>query len=326
MRAFVTGSTGFLGSNLVSALNRRGIQVKAFHRPTSRLLALEGLEYEEVVGDLMDVDAMAEAMSGCDLVFHVAGVADYWRNGSESLYRVNVGGTKAVLAAAMKAGVNRLVFTSSEAALGVPPRGTLGDESLQFNLPPELFPYGHSKYLAEQEVRKAIQQGLDAVIVNPGVIIGPRDLNLISGSILIEAAKHGIPAYMDGGTNMIAVEDAAAGEIAAAEQGRTGERYILGTENLTHWETVCMACQVVGCKLPKVRVPGWLLRRAGQIALRAPVRYRRLLPLDGSQMILGTEYFFFDNSKARRELDLPHTPIAQAMRETYEWYKEQGYI
>ncbi len=326
MRAFVTGSTGFLGSNLVSALNRRGVQVKAFHRSTSKLLALEGLEYEEVVGDLMDVDTMAEAMSDCDLVFHVAAVADYWRNGSEDLYRVNVGGTKAVLAAAMKAGVDRLVFTSSEAALGVPPKGTLGDESLQFNLPPGLFPYGHSKYLAEQEVRRATQQGLDAVIVNPGVIIGPRDLNLISGSILIEAARHGIPAYMDGGTNMIAVEDAVAGEIAAAEQGRTGERYILGTENLTHWETACMACQVVGCKLPKVKVPGWLLRRAGQIALRAPARYRRLLPLDGSQMILGTEYFFFDNSKARRELGLPHTPIIQAMQETYEWYEEQGYI
>ncbi len=326
MKAFVTGSTGFLGSNLVAALNRRGIRVKAFHRPSSRLLALEGLEYEEVVGDLMDVDSMAEAMSGCSLVFHVAAVADYWRKGADLLYRVNVEGTKAVLAAAMRAGVERFVHTSSVAALGVPPKGTLGDENMEFNLPPKVFPYGHSKHLAELEVQKAVRQGLDAVIVNPSVIIGPRDLNLISGSILIEAAKHGIPAYMDGGTSMIAVEDVAAGEIAAAEQGRTGERYILGNENLTHLETVRIACQVAGCRVPTIKVPRWLLRKIGRVALEVPVRYRRFIPLDGSQMIVGTEYFFFDNSKARRELGLPHTPIERAMAETYRWYKEQGYI
>ncbi len=326
MKAFVTGSTGFLGSNLVAALNRSDVRVKAFHRPSSRLLALEGLEYEEVVGDLMDVDFMAEAMKDCDLVFHVAAVADYWRRGTERLYRVNVEGTKAVLAAAMKAGVDRFVHTSSVAALGVPPKGVLGDENTEFNLPPRVFPYGHSKHLAEQEVQKAIRQGLDAVIVNPSVIIGPRDLNLISGSILIEAAKHGIPAYMDGGTSMIAVEDVVAGEIAAAERGRTGERYILGNENLTHLETVRMACQVVGCSIPTIKVPRWLLRGVGRMLLKVPVRYRKFLPMDGSQMILGTEYFFFDNSKARRELGLPHTPIEKAMEETYLWYKEQGYI
>ncbi len=325
-RALVTGSTGFLGANLVEALNRHGIPVRAFHRKTSRLDALEGLEYEEAIGDVLDIESLMNAMEGCDVVFHVAAVADYWRRGPDWLYKINVEGTKNVLEASIRMRISRVVYTSSVAALGVPKRGTLGNENSEFNIPPKWFPYGHSKHLAEKEVQKAILSGLDAVIVNPGVIVGPRDINRISGSILIQAARTGIPVYTDGGTNVIAVQDVAEGEIAAAERGRKGERYILGNENLTHLEMFLMTCEIAGCKPPSFKIPGWLLRGLGKLMVAANVDSRKFLPIDRSQMILSTEYLFFDNTKARKELGLPHTPVKEALQETYRWYKTQGVI
>ena len=325
-RALVTGSTGFLGANLVEALNRHGIPVRAFHRKTSRLDALEGLEYEEAIGDVLDTQSLMDAMEGCDVVFHVAAVADYWRRGPEWLYKINVEGTRNVLEAAIRMRISRVVYTSSVAALGVPERGTLGNENMQFNIPPKWFPYGHSKHLAELEVQKAIVRGLDAVIVNPGVIIGPRDINRISGSILIQAARQGIPVYTDGGVNVIAVQDVAEGEIAAAERGRKGERYILGNENLTHLEMFLMVCDIVGCKPPAFKLPRWLLRGIGKLLVAANVDAKNLLPIDRSQMLLSTEYLFFDNTKARTELGLPHTPVKEAFLQTYKWYKSQNVI
>ncbi|HID89848.1 MAG TPA: NAD-dependent epimerase/dehydratase family protein, partial [Anaerolineae bacterium] len=161
MKALVTGSTGCVGANVVAALLRRGYEVRAMHRPTSRLDALEGLEVEQVVGDILDPPSLARAMEECDWVFHVAAVSDYWRTPPEVIYRVNVEGTRNVVEAALRAGVHRLIYTSSVGALGIPPEGRLLDESSVFNLPPHRFPYGHSKHLAEEVVREAVAEGLD---------------------------------------------------------------------------------------------------------------------------------------------------------------------
>ena len=327
MRALVTGGTGFVGANLVAALNERGIATRVLHRPTSSMDALEGLAYEAVVGDVLDdPDELAEAVEGCDWVFHTAAVADYWRQGSDWLYRVNVEGTRHTLQAARLGGAKRFVFTSSLAAMGLPQPGELLDESDEFDLRPEQFPYGHSKHLAEQEVRRVLADGLEAVIVNPSVVLGPRDVNKISGSIIIEAARGLVRFAPPGGANFVDVQDVAAGHIAAAENGRVGERYILGAENLTHAEALAVISRVIGRRPPRLQIPGWLLPPAA-----AGVRVMRFflgnrVPVDDNQVRMMGTCIFADNSKAVKELDLPQTPFERTVQCTYHWYNEHGYL
>ncbi len=326
MRALVTGATGFVGANIVAALAARGVAVRILRRPTSRLDALEGLCYEEAIGDILDEEAVRQATDGCDWVFHAAGTADYWRSGLDRLYRINVEGTRTVMAAALAVGVARVVHTSSVAALGPPPPGALGDETLQFSLRPEQFYYGHSKYLGEQEVRKAIARGLPAVIVNPCVILGPRDVNFISGSLVREVAQRWVPISLPGGMNLVSVEAVAAGHIAAAERGRCGERYILGGVNLTHTEILRLVARVVGQRPPLVEAPTWLVPLlAGALAVLERAWPRRL-PLSAEQLRLATHTFFYSSRKAMEELGLPATDPEATIRQTVDWYRSHGML
>ncbi|MCI0399566.1 MAG: NAD-dependent epimerase/dehydratase family protein [Chloroflexi bacterium] len=327
MRALVTGGTGFIGANLVAGLNERGITARVLRRPSSSVAALEGLAYEEALGDVLDEPAvLAEAMAGCDWVFHVAAVSDYWRQGQEWLYRVNVEGTKNVLAAAQAVRVKRLVFTSSLAAMGLPAPGRLLDESNEFNLRPEQFPYGHSKHLAEIEVRLAAMAGLAAVIVNPSVVLGPRDVNQISGSLVIEAARGRLRFFPPGGVNFVAVEDVVVGHIAAAERGRVAERYILAGENLTHRQAITMMCEVVGQRPPFLAIPGWVLPPASlAVAMARRVVGNRVV-LDANQVRLAGMAIYADSRKAREELDLPQTSFKVAVQQAFDWYNSHGYL
>jgi dihydroflavonol-4-reductase len=329
LKALVTGSTGFVGANLCAALAERGWSVRALHRASSRLDALReaGAVVEHAIGDVTESETLVEAMRGCDAVFHVAAVADYWRQSAEKLYRINVEGTRAACQAALDARVSRLVFTSSVGALGVPRRGQLADESHEFNLPPERFRYGHSKLLAEGVVREFVARGLDAVIVNPSVILGPGDLNLISGSIVTEVANRRVPpVYPSGGTNYIDVADVCAGHIAAAERGRTGERYILAAHNLTHREAMQVVCDVVGVPMPRLCIPRASI---GPLAAMLDLATRvvgRPLPFNGDQLRLSDEFIYFDSGKAVRELGLSQTPFRETVEQTYQWYKTHGYL
>lgn len=326
MRALVTGATGFVGANLVAALLAQGHRVRILRRPTSRLNALAGLEYEEAIGDILDLDSLRRAMSGCDWVFHAAGAADYWRSKPDRLYQVNVLGTRHVMAAALEVGVKRVVHTSSVAALGVPPNGQIGDESMTFNLPPQAFRYGHSKHLAELEVLAAIRRGLPAIIVNPCVILGPRDVNLISGSLVREVYRRWIPFAVPGGMNLVDVEAVAAGHIAAAERGRVGERYILGGVNLTHWETLCLIARVVGQRPPIGVLPAPLvLLLAALLGLMERIGLRPL-PTSAEQLRLSTRYFYFSSAKATRELGLPPTVPEEVINKTFQWYCEHSLL
>ncbi len=330
MKTLVTGSTGFVGANLVEALNQAGHTVRALHRPTSRLDALEGLHYEAAIGDVLDPASLMEAMEGVDWVFHVAAVADYWRQGgTKRLYRVNVDGTRNVLAAALKRRVRRVVLTSSVASLGVPHRGNgvLLDESSTFNLSPRRFPYGHSKHLAEQVAREYVAQGLEVVIVNPTVILGPRDLNFISGSIIREVYRRRVPVIPPGGVNYVDVADVVAGHIAAAERGRPGERYILGAHNLTHYRAVHIIAAVVGVSPPRFSIPRWMV---GPLALAVDL-FNTLWPgepiADGNQVRLIKYYLYFDTSKAIRELDLrPPIPFERTVARAFRWYLDHGWL
>ncbi len=327
MKAFITGGTGFVGANLVEALNREGIEARVLRRESSSLLALDGLEYESAVGDILRPAAqLAELMAGCDWVFHVAAVSDYWRQGTEWLYKVNVEGTKNVLAAAQLAGVGRFVHTSSLAALGLPEAGQLLDESSQFNLAPAQWPYAHSKHLAEIEVQRAVDGGLSAVIVNPTAVLGPRDVNEISGSIVLEAARGLLRFFPPGGTNYVDVADVAAGHIAAAKIGQVGERYLLGGINLSHQEVVTTVCEIVGRPTPKLRISPWSLPIAAVGVRVGRFFLGNKIPMDANQVRLSGATIFADSRKAKKELKLPQTPFNTTVQRTFDWYNSHGYL
>lgn len=327
MKAFITGGTGFVGANLVEGLTVRGIQACVLRRESSSLKALDGLEYESALGDILDPpEKLAELMAGCDWVFHVAAVADYWRQGKEWLYKVNVEGTKQVLAAACLAQVPRFIFTSSLAAMGLPKAGQLLDEFSTFNVKPGRFPYGHSKHLAEIEVFKAVDTGLSAVVVNPSVILGPRDVNQISGSFIVEAAKGTLKFTTPGGSNFVAVKDVVEGHIAAAQQGQIGQRYILGGENRPFRDVAELACELVRQPKPWLHLPKWSLPgiAAGVAAARLVVGNR--IPLDANQVRLSGINIYADTRKARQELGLSPMPFPDTVQTAYDWYNSHGYL
>jgi dihydroflavonol-4-reductase len=325
MKALVTGGTGFLGANLAKGLLEQGWAVRILRRLTSPLDAVQDLQVEHAIGDVTDLDSLLAAMPGVDVVFNVAAISQYWRNATNAIYKVNVGGAQNVFDAAARSGVKRIVHTSSAAAVGII-RGRAATEDDPFNQPPDRFPYGHSKWLAEAIVRERVQAGQDIVMVNPAAIIGARDINWISGSILREAKRGRIPVIPQGGVNFVAVQDVVAGHIAAVERGRAGERYILGGKNLTNRETTLMACDIVGVKPPRFTQPRWTIPLAGgALDVIAKIVGPRL-PLSGEQMRLTAEHIYFDSAKAQRELGLPHTPIRQAMQECYDWYVEHRYL
>ncbi|MBN1317663.1 MAG: SDR family oxidoreductase [Anaerolineales bacterium] len=326
MKALITGGTGFLGANLVKGLTESGHEARILKRPTSQMDALEGLVFKEAVGDILDEKSLMKAMDGCDWVFHVAAVSDYWRQGVDWLYRVNIEGTKTVLRAAQATGVKRLVYTSSAAALGVSTDGQPMDETNTFNISPRRFPYGHTKHLAELEVQQAIRAGLDAVIVNPAVVIGPRDINKVSGSLVIEVARGLVRFYLPGGVNYVAVEDVVAGHIAAAEKGRTGERYILGGHNIPHREAIDVIVQVTNGPRPLFTVPFWAIEPIAIGVAAARKVFGNRIPINSNQVRMSGQRLYFNTDKAVRELEMPQTPFRTAVERAFRWFKDNGHL
>ncbi len=325
MRALITGGTGFLGANLAEGLINQDWQVRILRRTTSPLDAIKDLNVEHAIGDVMDLKSLLAAMKDVDVVFNVAAISQYWRNKSDLIYQVNVDGARNVFDAAQRSNVKRVVHTSTGAAVGII-KGRPANENDPYNLPPKRFAYGHSKWLTEEMVRVRVKSGQDITMVNPTGIIGRRDINWTSGSILREAARHRVPVLAQGGVNFVAVQDVVAGHIAAAGKGRAGERYILGGENLLNRDTLLMACEIVGVKPPGFMQPRWSIPIvAALLDLIAGIIGPRL-PISGEQMRLTREYLWFDSSKAQKELGLPHTPIRQAMQECYDWYKANNYL
>jgi dihydroflavonol-4-reductase len=325
-RALVTGSTGFLGSTLVEHLLARGVEVRGLRRKTSPDDAVEGLKIDFAVGDILDPASLPAAMEGIDWVFHVAAAADHRKSGAEVMYKVNLEGARNVFEAAHKAGVKRLVYTSSTAALGEPrPGKPMLDEADRFNLTPTAFPYGHSKQLAEDALQEYIQQSLDAVIVLPAPIMGPRDLNFISGDAIVEALRGAIPALPPGGANFIDVRDCADGEIAAAERGRCGERYILGGNNMTYREIAETFNAVLGAPVPLLTIPRPLIPVIAEL-IGLLTRLGIKLPIYREFLLYASQYVYYDNTKAVQELGLKTRPFAESVRDAYLWYADNGYL
>lgn len=325
MDALVTGATGCVGANIVEALLARGYGARALRRATSRPDALAGLTPAWAVGDVLDEAALRAAMAGCAWVFHAAAVSQYWRSCPDEIYRVNVTGTRNVLRAAQACGVQRVILTSSVATLGAPTRpGQLLDETCDFNLHPTQFHYGHSKWLAEAEARRALAQGLDVVIVNPASVIGQRDVNFVGGAILRMVVRGVMVVAPPGAMGVVSGRAVGLGHVLAAERGRAGERYILNGENLSHRALLALMAAVTGSRAPWVTAPPAAIRWAARAVRLATRLYGRPLPVDAAQMVMSTRAMRFDGSKAHRELGFPRVLAREAVEEAWDWYGAHG--
>jgi dihydroflavonol-4-reductase len=325
MQALVTGASGFVGANIVAALNEAGWQARALVRRTSSLTGLRGLNYETAIGDVTDPRSLAAAMQGCDAVFHAAGVvADYWDQDAALTYRVNVDGTRHVVEAALAAGVPRLVFTSSQAALGFGDGPIPIDETHTFNLAPAVYPYGHSKYLAEQVVLAAAQRGLHAVIVNPSVVLGPRDATLYNSRIILEVQAGRLPFVPPGGVNVVDALDVAAGHLLALEKGRPGQRYLLTGHNVTLVHLARQIAAVLGVRGPAGAIPERLIGPLAAALDRANRLSPRRLPLAGDVLRFGSRYIYASNCKAVAELGWAVTPLGETIERAVAWLRETG--
>ena len=325
-KVFVTGATGFIGASLVRELLAQGCEVKTLVRPGSDRRNLSGLDIELCLGDLTDTRSLEKGMAGCDTLFHAA--ADYrlWTNNPESMYAINVQGTRNVLAAALKLGIGKVVYTSSVGTLGNPGDGTPGNEETPVSFEDMVGHYKKSKFLAEREADEFIRRGLPLVIVNPSTPVGRLDIKPTpTGKIIVDFLNRKMPAYLDTGLNIIDVEDCAKGHVLAATKGRIGEKYILGNENLSLRQIFGLLEEISGIRAPKVRLPYTPILIAAYIneAISKLTRKEPLIPLAGVQM--AGKFMFFDSSKAVRELGLPRQPVMVSLQKAVDWFRSEGY-
>jgi dihydroflavonol-4-reductase len=322
--ALVTGGTGFVGSNIALRLAERHWDVRILERPGASRELLEGGPFTFVTGDILAPETLGEAVRGVDVLFHAAGVVDYWRQGVDHMYQVNVEGTRNLMQAAFLSGIGKVVHTSSTAAMGIHP-DVLVDETFTFNVKPERFVYGHSKFLAEQIVLDFIKRGLPAVIVNPTTVIGPRDIRKVSSGMVVEVVKHCVPPLIPpGGTNVIPICDAAQGHIEAAVKGRVGQRYILGGENLSHLQLYQTIANVVGCGMRLKAMPRWQVSLIAGLTDMLQPQTSGPVPLTGDRLRLESQFFYYDTTKARSTFSMPKTPLRTTIGRTYEWYEAMG--
>lgn len=324
----VTGGTGFVGSHLVRMLCERGASVRLLVRSTSRLDVLSGLTFETVIGDLRDADSLNALCADCSVLYHVA--ADYrlWARDSRELYESNVDGTANLLHAAQECGVRRVVYTSTVGCLGNPGNGVPGSEDTPVQLSDMAGNYKRSKFLAEQVAMDYSSRGLDVVVVNPSTPVGPADHKPSpTGQIIVDFLNGRIPAYVNTGLNLIDVRDVAIGHILAAERGRTGERYILGCQNLTLAEILAMIAKVTGRKAPTIRIPYALAYTVGAISTAiAELLTHRPPAVSLESVKMSRKTMFYMQDKAVRELGLPQSPVQDAISDAVNWYMRHGYV
>jgi len=326
MNALVTGATGFVGANVARLLVAEGHRVRVLARPASGLRALEGCAVDVVRGDILDPVSVAGAIQGCAQVFHVA--ADYrlWAKDPAEIYRNNVDGTRTVLEACMRARIERVVYTSSVGTLGLPRDGGLGTENTPVRLDDMIGPYKRSKFLAERLAEEYAGRGLPVVIVNPSNPIGPWEVKPTpTGQMILDYLRRRMVATLDTGLNLIHVADVAWGHLLAAQQGRVGEKYILGCQNRSLTEIFRILEGITGIRAPRVRVPHaliYLVALVNEGVARATGHPPRV-PLTGVRM--ARKRMYFSAAKAVRELGLPQTPVEQGLREAVDWFTVHGY-
>ena len=361
MKVLVTGATGFIGGNLARELCARGYEVRALVRPGSSVLTIEDTSVERVEGDILDRESVRRAASGCRAVFHCAAAYTFWSKDPQGVRRANVEGTVNVLQCAAEAGAGRIVYTSTVSTIGMPSctcplplrgrvrvgvktpgcRTCLGDENTPLTPHSLHGHYKQSKFEAEQEALRLAQppplgEGLPVVVVNPTAPVGPWDVKPTpTGKIVLDFMRGRIPAYLATGLNLVDVADVSAGHILALEQGRIGQRYILGNRNVTLKEMFGMLSRITGRPAPRVRLPYWLVVGAGYVeqGIRSlPLRGRvgvgvndspPTIPVEG--VLASKKPAWVSSQRAVQELALPQSAVERALERAVEWFAAHGY-
>jgi dihydroflavonol-4-reductase len=318
----VTGASGFLGWHVARVLAERGYSVRTLVRPGSRV---DDLPVERATGDLRDRESLERAISGCGLLFHVA--ADYrlWAKHPEEIYRSNVEGTRSLLEAARRARVERVVYTSTVGCIGIP-HGGMGDETTPVALEDMVGDYKRSKFLAEQVALEFARSGFPVIIVNPTAPIGDHDVKPTpTGKIVLDFLHGDMPAFIDTGLNVVDVRDTAEGHLLACERGRAGERYILGSENLTLEQILTQLAEITGRKAPRMKLPYAVAWCAGACSTAwagltgTPPR----VPIEGVRM--ARKKMWVTHEKARRELGFEPGPARGALVRAVRWFERTGH-
>jgi dihydroflavonol-4-reductase len=326
MTTLVTGAAGFLGSHVTRQLVARGDEVRVLMRVSSTNRAIADLSLEYVTGDLRDPASLDRAMKGVKRVFHVA--ADYrlWAKRSQDIYDSNVGGTKNLLEAARRAGVEQLIYTSTVATIAVD-RPQHPNESTDAKLEEMVGHYKRSKWLAEKEALAAAKNGLPVIVAMPTTPVGPWDWKPTpTGKIILDFLNGKMPGYVETGLNFVGVEECAAGHLLIAEKGKVGERYLLGGENLTLKGMLDLLSKITGLPAPKLKIPHGLALGVAY----ASTAFSRLIgrepgiPVEGVK--IARHMMYVDCSRARRELGFKAGPVAAALERAVRWYEANGYI
>jgi dihydroflavonol-4-reductase len=325
--ALITGATGFVGAHVARRLLDHGFRVAALVRPGSNRSLLQSLDIDWRDGDLRDAVSINRAMSGCSAVFHCA--ADYrlWSPDPTELYLNNVGGTRNVMKAALAHGVQRVVYTSTVGALGLPEGGGAGNEDTPTGLDRMVGHYKRSKFMAEQLVREMASTGMDVVIVNPSTPVGAGDIKPTpTGKTIVDFLNGNIPAYLDTGLNLVSVEDVAMGHLLAFQRGLAGRRYILGCRNMTLHSMLQTLASITGLPEPNIRLPYAVAWAASMASAGIGLVLQQPPAITPESVRMAHAFMFFDGARAVEELGMPQTPFEQALESAVRWFVDNGYV
>ncbi len=323
MKAFVTGGSGFIGTNLIHLLLEQGFEVRSMVRPSRCISHLKSLPVELAYTDL-NSSRLAFHLEGCDVLFHVAAQYSLWQSDKDLLYQSNVLGTRNLLAAAKTAGIQRTVYTSSVAAIGIDPST---DETYQSTPEKLIGAYKQSKYWAEQEAIAAAQLGQDIVIVNPTSPIGPWDAKPTpTGEIILRFLRGQMPAFVDTGLNFVSVEDVCWGHLLALQKGVAGDRYILGHQNLTLKEFLQKLSEATDRAAPKLQIPHWIPLSAAWIDENILTQFGKVPSLAIDSVRMSKQKMYYSSEKAITDLGLPQTDLDSAIESAVQWYRDRDYV
>ena len=325
-RIFITGADGLLGSNTVRELLSRKYKLKALIQKGSKSKTLEGLDIEFVEGDLLDKESLIKHVQGSDAIIHIAALTNVWPIRHEIYYKVNVEGTKNMIEAALSNNIQRFIHISSASAFGFGPKDQPGNESTVTMAKEFGLDYVDSKLDAQDVILEAIKErDLPAVIVNPTFMIGPYDSKPSSGAVILAVANRELKLITSGGKNWVYVKDVAVGISNALTKGRIGEMYILGNENLSYKEATSLIAEVAGVAPPSIKVPSFLVKIAGRLGTLIGTISGKAPKISYPVAKISLIDQYYDPSKARKELELPGTPIRKAVEDSMQWFKENGY-